>query len=192
MYKEIFQIKLLGEYRPNEGHLFLADLEKLGKNITILTQNVDGLHQEAGSTNVVELHGTLKTATCPKCKTVYGLDYIMQNVIPRCNRETVKGPCNFILSPDVVLYGDSIKEYKKAEVALKDADLLIVMGTSLKVSPVNTFPEYYSVHTKKGWDEKSSKMVLVNREPTEKDAIFPLVFHDDIISAVQYLKSEEF
>lgn len=186
-YKEIFQVKLICQYEPNEGHLFIAELEQQGKNVTVLTQNVDGLHQKAGSTHVLEIHGTLQTAACPKCKTVYNLDYIMQDLVPRCNRQTSKGVCNFILRPDMVLYGDAVKEFTKAEQLLKEADVFIVMGTSLQVAPVNTLPEYYCLHKARGWD-KECNMALINREPTEKDHVFPVICHDDIVSAVRSLR----
>ena len=189
-YKEIFQVKLLEQYEPNEGHHFIAGLEQQGKKVTVLTQNIDGLHQKAGSTNVLELHGTLKTATCPKCQSVYDLDYIMGTPVPRCERQTAKGPCHFILNPDVVLYGDAVHKFSEAEEVLKKADVFIVMGTSLQVSPVNTFPEYYSFYASKGRNNKECQMALINRESTEKDDVFPVVYYDDIISAVESLKKE--
>lgn len=189
-YKEIFQVKLAGNYEPNEGHLFIAELEKLGKEVTVLTQNIDGLHQKAGSTNVIELHGTLKTATCPKCKTVYDLEYINENKIPRCSRETMKGICNFILKPDVVLFGDAVKGYKLAEEALEQADVFIVMGTSLQVYPVNMLPRHF-VYVMNDWEEnKEPKMAIINRDETEKDEMFQVVIHADIVDTVRELKKE--
>ncbi|UOY92583.1 NAD-dependent protein deacylase [Ectobacillus sp. JY-23] len=182
-YKEIFQVKLLEQYDPNPGHLFIADLEKQGKHVTVLTQNIDGLHQKAGSTNVVELHGTLKTATCPKCRTIYDLSYVMAELVPRCNQQTIHGTCQFILNPDVVLYEDPVQAFSKTEEILRAADVFIVMGTSLQVSPVNTLPEYYA-HIK-----KECKMALINRERTVKDDVFPVVCHDEIVSAVTALKT---
>lgn len=188
-YKEIFQIKLAGNYKPNDGHLFIAELEKEGKEITVLTQNVDGLHQKAGSSRVLELHGTLKTASCPKCKTIYNLEYIMENEIPRCNRQASKGTCDFILSPDMVLFGDPVKSYRQAEDVLEEADLLIVMGTSLQVTPVNSLPRYF-VYVMNDWEDKEPKMAIINAEPTEKDSLFSLAIHSDIIKEVQKLKVE--
>lgn len=106
-YKDIFELKLMGNYKPNTGHLFIKELEEKGKNITVLTQNVDGLHQKAGNQHVIELHGTLQSATCPKCKTKYDITFINQHEIPRCTKENAKGKkCDFILKPDVVLFSD--------------------------------------------------------------------------------------
>jgi NAD-dependent deacetylase len=186
-YKEIFQVKLIGQYEPNEGHLFLAELEQQGKNVTVLTQNVDGLHQKAGSTNVLEIHGTLQTASCPKCKTVYELEYIMTELVPRCNRQTKHGVCEFILSPDMVLYGDAVKGFSQAEEVLQAADVCVVMGTSLQVTPVNMLPEYYYHKTRDL--NKECRMALINRDPTEKDYVFPVIYHDDIISAVRAVRN---
>ena len=111
----------------------LAELEEKGKDITILTQNIDGLHQLGGSKHVIDLHGTLQTAHCPKCKTGYDLQYMIDHEVPRCQK------CNFILNPDVVLYGDTLPQYQNAVKRLYETDVLIVMGTSLKVQPVASF-----------------------------------------------------
>jgi NAD-dependent SIR2 family protein deacetylase len=114
----------------------------------------------------------------------------MGTPVPRCERQTAKGPCHFILSPDVVLYGDAVHKFSEAEEVLKKADVFIVMGTSLQVSPVNTFPEYYSFYASKGRINEECQMALINRESTEKDDVFPVVYYDDIISAVESLKKE--
>ncbi len=90
-FKRIFSLKLMGNFEPNKGHLFLKELEDIGKNVTILTQNIDGLHHKAGNSNIIELHGTLQTATCPKCKTKYNLKFINEHDIPRCNKTNKKG-----------------------------------------------------------------------------------------------------
>lgn len=133
-YKEIFQINTFHQYKPNRGHRFLAELEEQGKDITILTQNIDGLHQLGGSKHVIDLHGTLQTAHCPKCKAGYDLQYMIDHEVPRCEK------CNFILNPDVVLYGDTLPQYQNAVKRLYETDVLIVMGTSLKVQPCRFIP----------------------------------------------------
>jgi NAD-dependent deacetylase len=182
-FKEIFQLKLMGDYLPNDAHLFFKELEDLGKNVTILTQNVDNLHNEAGSSQVIELHGTIKTATCPKCKTQYDLDYINSHDIPRCNRMNAKGnACGFILKPDVVLFGDAVRGYKEAEQAIDSCTLFLVLGSSLEVYPVNNLPQYARY-------EENTKLAIINREPTQKDNLFDLIIHDDIVKVLSEIKS---
>ncbi|PLS18877.1 NAD-dependent protein deacylase [Bacillus sp. M6-12] len=181
-FKEIFQLKLMGDYQPNEGHYFLKELEDMGKNVTILTQNVDGLHTDAGSSHVIELHGTIKTATCPKCKTQYGLDYINNHDIPRCNKPNKKNnTCGFILKPDVVLFGDAVRGYKEAEEAINACSLFVVLGSSLEVYPVNNLPQYAR------YDE-NTKLTIINREATKKDRLFDLVLHEDIVATLSKVK----
>src|SRR5699024_4418704 len=95
-YKDLLQIKLQDTYEPNEGHFFLAELEKMGKSVTIVTQNVDSLHQKAGSTNVIEIHGNAQHSSCPTCGTIYDLDYINKEVVPRCEKD------NAVIKPGMV------------------------------------------------------------------------------------------
>lgn len=101
IYKEVFQVKLSGAHKPNEIHQFLAQLEKLGKDIDIFTQNVDGLHQLAGSSRVFEMHGSIKSAICPACQTVYDLTYLLENKLPQCNHGILRRKtCNTFLPVD--------------------------------------------------------------------------------------------
>ncbi|MDP4103374.1 MAG: NAD-dependent protein deacylase [Bacillota bacterium] len=174
-FKEIFQLKMLGNYEPNNGHLFIKALEDMGKEVTVLTQNIDGLHQKAGSKHVLELHGTLRSAHCPKCKRVYNLEYTLKNDIPRCELD------DFILDTDVVLFGDAIKHFDEAINAVESCDLLIVMGSSLNVTPVNAFPEY----AKRSWN---TKLAIINKEETIKDRYFDVVIHEKIGKAVRNLR----
>lgn len=83
-YKDIFKIKLMNDFQPNYGHRFLVELEKMGKEVTIITQNVDGLHIKSGSSAVYEAHGSIHSAVCPKCQTTYDLDYINEHAFPQC------------------------------------------------------------------------------------------------------------
>lgn len=85
-YKGTFKIKLMNDFQPNYGHLFLAELEKMGKDVTIITQNVDGLHKKAGSSKVYEAHGAIDHAVCPKCNAKYDLNYINHHEFPECNQ----------------------------------------------------------------------------------------------------------
>ena len=126
--------------KPNNAHLYLAKKEKEGKNIKIITQNIDGLHQLAGSKNVIELHGSIYRNYCQNCGRFFDLDYILNsNGVPRCN------VCNGIIKPDVVLYEEPLNEMvlTKAIIALQEADLLIIAGTSLSVYPANGLINYF-------------------------------------------------
>lgn len=174
-FKEIFQLKMLGNYEPNNGHLFIKELEDSGKEITVLTQNIDGLHQKAGSKHVLELHGTLRTAHCPKCSRVYNLEYTLREDVPRCEQD------GFILDTDVVLFGDAIKHFEEAIDAVETCDLMIVMGSSLNVTPVNSFPEY----AQESW---TTQLAIINMEETIKDRYFDVVIHDKIGDAVMKLR----
>jgi NAD-dependent deacetylase len=174
-YKEIFELKLMGGYLPNSGHSFIKDLEDFGKKVFVLTQNVDGLHTKAGSFDVTELHGTIQSATCPKCKTSFDLEFINQHDIPRCPND------QFILKPDVVLFGDEVKSFDSALNKAYAADLFIVMGTSLEVYPVNQIPLYIS-------RSEGIKRVIINKESTKMDDKFHLVFHEKIGDVIKEIK----
>lgn len=174
-FKDIFQIKLSDQYKPNYGHEFISQLENKDKNVTVLTQNVDGLHSDAGSTSVYEIHGSIKKAYCQKHKDIqYDIAYVNNNEIPRCSHTNSKGKvCNFILKPGVILFGDTILQYKEAVEASLQADLFIVLGTSLLVSPVNDIPSIV-------YHNRKAKMVIINNESTEMDDLFNVVIHDGI------------
>lgn len=144
-YKEIFQIRTFHQYKPNRGHIFLAKLEEEGKDVTILTQNIDGLHQLGGSKHVIDLQ------------------YMIHHEVPRCEM------CNFILNPDVVLYGDTLPQYQNALQRLYETDVLLVMGTSLKVQPVASFPQIAK-------REVGATTILVNEELTGQEHHFDYVF----------------
>ncbi|MCP8615783.1 NAD-dependent protein deacylase [Salirhabdus salicampi] len=160
-YKEIFQMKLAQEYTPNITHSYLKRLEDVGKNVTIITQNVDGLHKKAGSKHVIEYHGTLTTASCPNCSQRYPLSYIMKEEVPYCER------CHIPLKPDVILFGDMIQEHEKAEAAINHSNLILVLGTSLLVGPFNLLPELGVI--------RNIPSILINRESTSKDGLFDIV-----------------
>jgi NAD-dependent deacetylase len=181
-FKRIFSLKLMGNFEPNKGHLFLKELEDMDKHVTILTQNIDGLHHKAGNSDIIELHGTLQTATCPKCKTKYDLKFINAHEIPRCNHAIKKGEvCNFILKPDVVLFGGMVQHFDEALNKAYKSDLFIAMGTSLEVYPVNQIPVYLdqAPHIKKA---------IINKSPTKKDHLFDIVIHEGIGDAVTKIK----
>lgn len=175
-YKSIFQMKLLGTYSPNVTHEFIRELETKGATVSVITQNVDGLHAKAGSQQVVEYHGSLTTATCTICHSKYDLAYVLSNETPTCR------DCDEILKPDVVLFGDPITQHDRSEAIIDTADLVIVLGTSLFVMPFNFLPEYAS------WN-RGIPTAIINREPTPKDYVFDYVIHDDLIAVVKKLKA---
>lgn len=167
-FKETFQYKMRDTIKPNYGHEFLKELEDMGKEVIIVTQNVDGLHTEAGSSNVLEAHGTIQTASCPKCNKTYDLDYILKDEIPRCNCTTT----NFILKPSVVLFGDEIKHLRDAVYHTLSCDLFVVLGSSLQVFPINglvdaAYNGYYKFSKKETMRaSKYCEMSIINREET--------------------------
>ncbi|MGQ9021591.1 MULTISPECIES: NAD-dependent protein deacylase [Bacillus] len=180
-FKELFQMKMSGEYEPNSGHTFLASLEKQGKHVDIFTQNIDGLHKKAGSQHVYELHGSIQTATCPSCHATYELPYLLQEEVPVCLKVSSDGrTCGRVLKTDVVLFGDRIKHFDQVEKSLQRADLLLVMGTSLEVAPARYIPEDAA-------QNPSIFKVMMNLSETEYDPLFDLVFHERIGDLVKAL-----
>ncbi|KGP71609.1 NAD-dependent protein deacylase [Pontibacillus yanchengensis] len=180
-YKDIFQIKLVGNYQPNKVHSFLREFEDKGKEVTIITQNVDGLHEKAGNSRVIEYHGSLTTATCPTCGTQYGLSHVMAHDTPRCTTAYGSHVCNDILKPDIVLFGDPITKHDEAEAIIDQADVLLVLGTSLFVMPFNFLPDYAKY-------QRNLPTILINREQTAKDELFDYVVHDDLTQAIEEIK----
>lgn len=146
-YKEFMIVKGV---KPNPAHKYLAELEKK-KDITIITQNIDGLHQLAGSKNVLELHGSIHRNYCTKCHKFFNLEYIEKSKgVPTCDS------CGGLIKPDVVLYEEGLdNDVLEASVnALNKADLLIIAGTSLRVYPASGLINYY----------RGSKIVVINKE----------------------------
>ncbi|MGG5181154.1 NAD-dependent protein deacylase [Bacillus sp. MM09(2025)] len=180
-FKELFQMKMSGKYEPNSGHTFLASLEKQGKHVEIFTQNIDGLHKKAGSQHVYELHGSIQTATCPSCQSTYELPYLLQEEVPVCLKVSSDGrTCGQVLKTDVVLFGDRVKHFDQVEKSLQQADLLLVMGTSLEVAPARYIPEDAA-------QNPSIFKVMMNLSETEYDPLFDLVFHERIGDLVKAL-----
>ena len=154
------------EARPNAAHKALAKLEAQGKLRAVITQNIDGLHQMAGSRNVLELHGSMLRHYCLRCGMRYGLEYVTGGAgVPRCT-------CGGIVRPDVVLYEEGLDQgVLEASIrAIGEADVLIVGGTSLVVYPAAGLIDYY----------RGKKLVLINRDATARDARANLVIHDSI------------
>lgn len=151
---------------PNNAHKVLAELEKKGKLKAVITQNIDGLHQIAGSRNVLELHGSIHRNYCEECKTYYDLDYVLNSDgIPKCD-------CGGIVKPDVVLYEEGLDSNVIEESLryIELADVLIIGGTSLVVYPAASLIRYY----------RGKKLILINKSETQYDSKALLTFNDSI------------
>lgn len=152
--------------QPNDAHLKLAELEKRGKVRAVITQNIDGLHQMAGSTNVLELHGSIHRNYCEKCKTFYGLDYILRSKgVPKC-------VCGGTVKPDVVLYEEKLDNdiVSKSIKYIRNAKVLIIGGTSLAVYPAAGLIDYF----------KGNYLIVINNAPTSRDKEATLLFKEKI------------
>ena len=152
---------------PNAAHLKLAQWERAGRLAAVVTQNIDGLHQMAGSKTVYELHGSVHRNYCTQCGAFYGADFILQSGgVPRCP------VCGGLVKPDVVLYEEGLDQdtVEGAVRGIAQADMLIVGGTSLVVYPAAGLIRYY----------RGSKLALINRDPTPYDGEADLVIHDSI------------
>ena len=158
---------------PNSTHKYLAMLEQQGKLSCVITQNIDGLHQKAGSQNVVELHGSVLRNYCMKCHKFYGVDKVLMSDIPYCD-------CGGMIKPDVVLYEESLKEedIDKAIYEIANADMLIVAGTSLSVYPAAGMIRYF----------RGKHLVLINKTITSFDANADLVIHDSLGHVIEQLE----
>jgi len=153
--------------RPNAAHVKLAELERAGKLSAIITQNVDGLHQAAGSKRVLELHGSMHRNYCLKCGKTYDLDFVMQaQGVPLC------ADCEGHVRPDVVLYEEGLNEalLEESARAIANANMLIIGGTSLVVFPAAGLVRYF----------KGDHLVIVNRTPTPQDSYADLCLREDI------------
>ena len=150
--------------RPNRAHTRLAELEQQGKLKAVITQNIDGLHQLAGSKNVMELHGSIQRAYCSRCRKPYDADVINYGTgVPRCS-------CGGVIRPDIVLYEEPLDNdvMMRAIHYIRQADVLIIGGTSLRVYPAAGLINYY----------RGNKLVLITRSSTPADA--DLVIHGRI------------
>ncbi len=164
---EFYRNKMLAlDAKPNAAHLKLAELEEKGKLTAVVTQNIDGLHQKAGSKNVYELHGSVHRNYCLRCHRSYSADYIKHSDgVPHCD-------CGGLIKPDVVLYEEGLDDatVSGALRAIANADCLMVAGTSLNVYPAASFIRYFS----------GKYFVLINRDATPADGYADLVIHDKV------------
>ena len=159
---------------PNEAHYALQELEEMGKLKAIITQNIDGLHQQAGSQEVYELHGSVAKNYCIKCGKKYSLTHVMDTEsVPKCER------CGGMVRPDVVMYGEALPsgEWYKAEEAIANADVLIVGGTSLTVHPAASLVNLF----------EGEHLIIINLSPTPYDGLAEMVIRepvDEVLRAV--------
>ncbi|MDR0271821.1 MAG: NAD-dependent protein deacylase [Clostridiales bacterium] len=155
--------------QPNKAHLALAKLEADGKLTAVITQNIDGLHQAAGSKNVLEVHGSIHRNYCMSCKTFFGIEAIIGAEIPKCD-------CGGMIKPDVVLYGESLDHDILEDAArhILQADALIVGGTSLTVYPAVGLVNYY----------RGDKFVIINNSETPFDVKANLIIRGSIGNAL--------
>ena len=154
------------KYKPNITHIKLAELEKIGKIKAIVTQNIDGLHQKAGSKKVLELHGSIHRNYCMKCGKFYDAEYVFNSESnPKCS-------CGGIIKPDVVLYEENLNEdiLDEAIMQISNCDTLIVGGTSLTVYPASGLIRFY----------KGNKLILINKDKTPYDKLANFVINDSL------------
>lgn len=153
--------------KPNAAHLALAELEDRGKLKAVITQNIDGLHQMAGSKNVLELHGSVLRNYCTNCHKYFDLDYVLESAsTPLCDQ------CNKVVKPDVVLYEEGLDDdvVSSALNYIQNAEVLIIGGTSLSVYPAASLVEYY----------RGDKLILINKSQTHFDNRALLQFNSSI------------
>lgn len=166
-FYRFYRNKMLAlDAKPNVAHKKLAELENQGKLKAVITQNIDGLHQAAGSKEVLELHGSVHRNYCQSCKKLYDAKYILESTgVPTCT-------CGGHIKPDVVLYEEGLDNYtmQKALDYISNADVLIIGGTSLAVYPAAGLIDYY----------RGNKLVLINKSETPMDSRADLIIHESI------------
>lgn len=175
-FYEFYKSKMVyRDAKPNAAHIALAKLEQQGKLKAVITQNIDGLHQMAGSKNVLELHGSIHRNYCMECGRNYDLDYVMNSkeLVPRCEK------CGGMVRPDVVLYEESLDTdvLYRAIYYISNAQLLIVGGTSLVVYPAAGLINYF----------KGDHLILINKTSTPYDYKADIVIHDSIGRVLSYV-----
>ncbi len=162
--------------KPNDAHFKLAQLEQAGRLKAVVTQNIDGLHQLAGSKKVYELHGSVYRNHCISCGKQYGVEKILQGEeIPLCS-------CGGVIKPDVVLYGEALDDRTVAGAvhAISNSDMLIIAGTSLAVYPAAGLVQYFN----------GNHLVLINRDPTPMDCCCELVIRDKVGEVLGQITAE--
>ncbi len=171
--------------RPNAAHLALAEFERTGHVRTIATQNIDGLHQKAGSKNVVELHGSLRTLSCTNCfkrfeSGAFLQPFVETGKIPQCLN------CNGILKPDVILFGEQLPQsaWYEAERAARQCDLMVVAGSSLEVLPVARLPMQAL--------DRGAHLIIINNTPTYLSVRADVIIMDDVATTLPKIAKRVF
>ena len=165
------------EAKPNIAHEYIAKLQDK-KDVTVITQNIDGLHQEAGSKKVIELHGSVKRNYCERCGKFYDDKYVMASKsIPTCKE------CGGDIKPDVVLYEEQLngEDIDNAITSIMKADTMVVIGTSLVVYPAAGFIRYF----------KGNALIVINKSKTTYDNMCDLVINDDVANVIRKLNEKE-
>ena len=172
-FYEFYKSKMIyPKAQPNIAHKYFADLERKGKNVTVVTQNIDGLHQKAGSSRVYELHGSVLRNYCEDCGRAFGVEYVLNSKdVPYCDK------CGGIVKPDVVLYEEQLDNdtIERSIAAIMTCDLLIVIGTSLTVYPAAGFIRYF----------RGRNLVVINKDSTSYDNMCDLVINEDVASVIK-------
>ncbi len=177
VFYEFYRQKLNVEgIEPNKAHIKLAQMEKAGKLDGVITQNIDGLHQKAGSVNVQEVHGSTLRNYCGRCHKKYPADYIFktEDNIPKCKI------CGGTIRPDVTLYGEGLPQdaWQNAVKLVANADCLIIGGTSLVVNPAASL----------AWSFRGENLIIINRDVTSADRMAKLVFHENISTVLDKIE----
>lgn len=174
-FYDFYKAKMLyPDAKPNYAHEFIAKLQDY-KDVSVVTQNIDGLHQAAGSKKVYELHGSVLRNYCTHCHKFFDLSYIVESEgVPKCDA------CGAIIKQDVVLYEESLDEnvINGALRVISQADLMVVCGTSLVVYPAAGFIRYFS----------GDNLAIINRDATSYDSNCDIVIHDDLVKTFKELK----
>ncbi len=177
MFYEFYKDKMMFlDAKPNKAHLKLAELEDAGKLTAVITQNIDGLHQMAGSKNVLELHGSIHRNYCQRCGKFYDGRYVKESEgIPRCD-------CGGIIKPDVVLYEEGLdnRTIQQSIQAISQADMLIIGGTSLVVYPAAGFIDYF----------RGKYLVVLNKSATSRDSQADLCIQESIGQVLEKIEVE--
>lgn len=167
-FYEFYKDKMLfTDAKPNSAHLKLAELERQGKLRAVVTQNIDGLHQAAGSKEVLELHGSVHRNYCRKCHKFFDLNYVVNSEgVPKCDE------CGGVIKPDVVLYEEGLDQQTLAKTIdhISHADMLIIGGTSLAVYPAAGLIDYF----------QGKYLVVINMSPTQRDVMADIVIKEKI------------
>lgn len=179
-FYEFYKSKMVyPKAKPNAAHRYFAKLEEEGKLSAIVTQNIDGLHQAAGSKNVLEFHGSVHRNHCMRCGKFFDVNYVMNSSgAPKCDK------CGGPVKPDVVLYEEGIDAdvFEKSVAAIENAQTVIVVGTSLAVYPAAGLLTGF----------RGENLMLVNKQATPFDRYATLVFNEDVVNVVKRLESMDF